>query len=168
MSQMSFAVAHLSAHHLFLEIQSLKRSKSSTCIGRGHSIDSTHTEPYADRLSHGLRTFDEFVTTALQHNLLTGKGGFAVSFYVLLQMKRNSCESQSANLRRACKLLCKQSLLVMHRRMSLPSLCLISFLCQSDCNIQHHPQRVVTTSLCYCSEFPIPVTPLSSCRAPND
>ena len=47
-------------------------------------IDSTHTEPYADRLRHGLRTFDEFVTTALQHNLLTGKGGFAVSFYVLL------------------------------------------------------------------------------------
>ena len=93
---MSFAVAHLSAHHLFLEIQFLKRSKSSTCIARGHSIDSTHTEPYADRLSHGLRTFDEFVTTALQHNQ-NGKGGFAVSFYVRLQMKRNICDSQSAN-----------------------------------------------------------------------
>jgi hypothetical protein len=53
------------------------------------SIDSTHTEPYADRLSFwGNRSFDEFVTTALQHNQI-GKGGFAVSFYVLL-LKRNS------------------------------------------------------------------------------
>lgn len=168
LSQISFAVAHDLLITCFSKSNLSSDQRVQHVLHEGYSIDSTHTEPYANRLSHGLRTFDEFVTTALQHNLLTGKGGFAVSFYVQLQMKRNSCESQSANLRRACKLLCKQSLLVMHRRMSLTSLCLISFLCQSDCNIQHHPQRVVTTSLCYCSEFPIPVTPLSSCRAPND
>ena len=59
-----------------------------------HSIDSTHTEPF-DRLSKGY-DFDEFVTTALEHNP-TGKGGFAVSFYVLLLLKRNCCDSSSAN-----------------------------------------------------------------------
>ncbi len=37
------------------------------------------------------------MTTALEHNLLTGKGGFAVSFYVLLLLKRNCCDSSSAN-----------------------------------------------------------------------
>lgn len=96
MSQISFAVAH------DLLITCFKKSKLRTIqrvqhvAQEGYSIDSTHTEPYANRLSHGLRTFDEFVTTALVHNP-TGKGGFAVSFYVQLQMKRNCCDSSSAN-----------------------------------------------------------------------
>lgn len=83
-------------------------------LHEGYSIDSTHTEPYANRLSHGLRTFDEFVTTALQHNLLTGKGGFAVSFYVLLK-NATAAKAKVPTYRRICKLLCKQSLLVMRR-----------------------------------------------------
>lgn len=167
LSQISFAVAHDLLITCFSKSNLSSVQRVQHVLHEGYSIDSTHTEPFADRLSHGLRTFDEFVTTALQHNLLTGKGGFAVSFYVLLK-NATAAKAKVPTYRRVRKLLCKQSLLVMHRRLCLPSLCLISFLCQSDCNIQHHPQRVVTTSLCYCSEFPIPVTPLSSCRAPND
>ena len=64
---------------------------------QGLSLDSTHTEPYANRLrSWGNRSFDEFVTTALQHNQI-GKGGFAVSFYVLL-LKRNSLRQPKCQL----------------------------------------------------------------------
>jgi hypothetical protein len=70
-------------HHRYLKSILRDGQFAEHVLNKGYSIDSTHTEPYANRHSHGLRTFDEFVTTALQHNLVIGKGGFAVSFYVL-------------------------------------------------------------------------------------
>ncbi len=96
MSQISFAVAHDLLITCFGKSKLRTIQRVQHVAQEGYSIDSTHTEPYANRLSHGLRTFDEFVTTALVHNP-TGKGGFAVSFYVQLQMKRNCCDSSSAN-----------------------------------------------------------------------
>lgn len=96
-SQKSFAVAHDLLITCFQESKLRTIQRVQHVVQEGYSIDSTHTEPYAHRLSHGLRTFDEFVTTALEHNLVTGKGGFAVSFYVLLLLKRNCCDSSSAN-----------------------------------------------------------------------
>ncbi len=96
MSQISFAGAHDLLITCFQKFKLRTIQRVQHVAQEGYSIDSTHTEPYANRLSHGLRTFDEFVTTALVHNP-TGKGGFAVSFYVQLQMKRNCCDSSSAN-----------------------------------------------------------------------
>jgi hypothetical protein len=43
-----------------------------------------------------------------------GKGGFAVSFYVLPNLKRNIHSSSGANRCGVCRLLCKQCLLVTH------------------------------------------------------
>jgi hypothetical protein len=48
------------------------------------------------RLDVNKKSFGEFFATALQHNQI-GKGGFAVSFYVLLLLKRNICDSRSAD-----------------------------------------------------------------------
>ena len=61
---------------------------------------------------------------------------------------------------------CTQGLLVLLQTLCLPTLCLIQFLCQLDCKLQRHPWRVVTTSLCYCSEFPSLRPPMTRFRVP--
>jgi len=59
-------------------------------IGFELSIDSTHTEPFDDRLSFSGNVLS--MSSLPQHlsTTMNGKGGFAVSFYVLLELKRNS------------------------------------------------------------------------------
>ena len=63
-----FARRSCSAQHMFFKYSWFKSSNGQThfsmlsCIG--HSIDSSHTEPWATGSANGLRTFDEFVTTA--------------------------------------------------------------------------------------------------------
>ncbi len=49
----------------------------------GHFARFNHTEPF-DRLNVVKGYFAEFFTRALQHNLVEVKGGYAVSFCVLL------------------------------------------------------------------------------------
>ena len=69
-----------------------------TVIGiQGLSLDSTHTEPYTHRLSFLGNTLS--LSSLPQHFSTTysGKGGFAVSFYVLL-MKRNSLRQPKCQL----------------------------------------------------------------------
>ena len=135
-----------------------------TVIGiQGLSLDSTHTEPCAHRLSFWATDFRwvRYHSTSAQPN---GKGGFAVSFYVRL-WNATVCDSWSANSRRVRKLMWNQCLLVMQWHLRHPSLCLNSFLCQLVSNSQQHPSRVVTTSLCYRSEFPSLRTPMSRSRA---
>ena len=113
----------------------------------------------------GNRTFAEFVTTALQHNPM-GKGGLAVSFYVLL-LKRNKLRQPKCQLvAGVCKLLCKQGLLVVQWHLIHPPWCLMIYrLRQLVSNSQQHPSRVVTTSLCYRSDIPSLRTPMSRSRA---
>jgi hypothetical protein len=125
MSQMSFAFAHDLLITCFSKSNLSSVQSAEPVLHEGYSIDSTHTEPckQAQFLGDGLS-----MSSLPQHFSTTkfGKGGFAVSFYVLLLLKRNYCGSRSANCRRVCKLLCKQSLLVM-RRLTARHLC--AFVC---------------------------------------
>jgi len=79
----------------------------------GHSQDSTHTEPSTNRLSFlGNWTFAEFVTTALQHNP-NGQGRFRGLLLCAAIETQQAATAEVPTYRRVCKLLCKQSLLVM-------------------------------------------------------
>jgi hypothetical protein len=96
------------------------------------------------------------VSSLPQHFSTTqmGKGGFAVSFYVLL-WNAVSATAEVPTVRSVRKLPCKQGLLVTQRTCVQSSLCLkFQSLCQSASNIRQHPSRVVTTRLCYRSEIP--------------
>ena len=53
-----------SAHVFSNDHGSKGQTHSSMLMCIGHSIDSSHTEPWATGSANGLRTFDEFVTTA--------------------------------------------------------------------------------------------------------
>ena len=86
-----------------------------TVIGiQGLSLDSTHTEPCAHRLSFfGQQTFAEFVTTALQHNLVR-QGRFRGLLLCAANETQQSATAEVPTGRRVCKLLCRQGLLVVH------------------------------------------------------
>jgi hypothetical protein len=94
----------------------------------GLSIDLTHTEPYAYKAQFWGNALS--MSSLPQHLSTTrvGKGGFAVSFYVQLQMKRNICDSRSANSRRVRKLPCKAGLARDSRGHAPQSLCSIFLL----------------------------------------
>jgi len=89
-----------------------------TVIGiQGLSLDSTHTEPCAHRLSFlGNRTFAEFVTTALQHNP-NGQGRFRGLLLCAANETQQSATAEVPTARRGRKLLCRQSLLVVHEHL---------------------------------------------------
>ena len=83
-----------------------------TVIGiQGLSLDSTHTEPCTHRLSFVQQTFAEFVTTALQHNLIR-QGRFRGLLLCAAIETQQSATAEVPTGRRVCKLLCKQGLLV--------------------------------------------------------
>jgi len=85
-----------------------------TVIGiQGLSLDSTHTEPCAHRLSFGQQTFAEFVTTALQHNLVR-QGRFRGLLLCAAIETQQSATAEVPTGCRVCKLLCRQGLLVVH------------------------------------------------------
>jgi hypothetical protein len=95
------------------------------------------------------KTFDEFFTTALLHNP-TGKGGFAISFYVL---PRNAMLGK-AIVPTIPAFASYQLLLAREAQAHACQLCARYPPCVNWLQHQHHPSRVVTTSLCYRSEFP--------------
>ena len=132
----------------------------------GHSQDSTHTEPWSNRLSSlGNRTFAEFVTTALQHNPI-GQGRFRGLLLCAAIETQQAATAEAPTDRRVCKLLCKQCLLVVQWQFGHSPLCLLFYrLRQLVSNSQQHPSRVVTTSLCYRSDIPSLRTPMSRSRA---
>ena len=132
----------------------------------GHSQDSTHTEPSTNRLSFlGNWTFAEFVTTALQHNLVR-QGRFRGLLLCAAIETQQAATAEVPTGRRVCKLLCKQGLLVVQWQFIHSPLCLKLYrLCQLVSNSQQHPSRVVTTSLCYRSDIPSLRTPMSRSRA---
>ena len=132
----------------------------------GHSQDSTHTEPSTNRLSFlGKRTFAEFVTTALQHNLVR-QGRFRGLLLCAAIETQQAATAEVPTGRRVCKLLCKQGLLVVQWQFVHSPLCLMIYrLRQLVSNSQQHPSRVVTTSLCYRSDIPSLRTPMSRSRA---
>ena len=86
-----------------------------TVIGiQGLSLDSTHTEPYAYKAQFiGQQTFAEFVTTALQHNLVR-QGRFRGLLLCAANETQQSATAEVPTGRRVCKLLCRQGLLVVH------------------------------------------------------
>ena len=100
-----------------------------------------------------------------QHFYITiaGKGGCAVSFYMRL-VKRNIYESRSASNRRVRKLSVITCSWCSRSRTYHLCACLYSCVNWAS-NLQHHPLRVVTTSLRYRSEFPSLCTPMARSRA---
>ena len=113
----------------------------------------------------GKWTFAEFVTTALQHNLVR-QGRFRGLLLCAAIETQQAATAEVPTGRRVCKLLCKQGLLVVQWQVNHPPLCLMIFrLCQLGSNSQQHPSRVVTTSLCYRSDIPSLRTLMSRSRA---
>ena len=116
----------------------------------------------------GNRTFAEFVTTALQHNLVR-QGRFRGLLLCAAIETQQAATAEVPTGRRVCKLLCKQSLLVVQWQLGHSPLCLLFYrLRQLVSNSQQHPSRVVTTSLCYRSEFPSLRPTMTRFRVPNN
>ncbi len=113
----------------------------------------------------GNRTFAEFVTTALQHNLVR-QGRFRGLLLCAAIETQQAATAEVPTGRRVCKLLCKQGLLVVQWQFVHPPLCLMIYrLRQLVSNSQQHPSRVVITSLCYRSDIPSLRAPMSRSRA---
>ena len=137
-----------------------------TVIGiQGLSLDSTHTEPCAHRLSFLGNTLS--LSSLPQHFSTTKwQGRFRGLLLCAAIETQQAATAEVPTGRRVCKLLCKQGLLVVQWQCIHSPLCLMNYrLRQLVSNSQQHPSRVVTTSLCYRSDIPSLRTPMSRSRA---